>query len=72
MYHYHVGAHLAYLGLDALLRALADGKHGDDGSYADDDSQHGQETPELVVSECLQCYFEQIGEIHGLFLLFWK
>ena len=58
MYHDHVGAHLGDLLLDALLRTLADGQHGDDGGHTDDDTQHGEEGAQLVVGKGAQGYFE--------------
>ena len=58
MDHYHVGSHLADLGLDALLGALADGEHSDDGADTDNDAEHRQESSELVVAQCFQGYSE--------------
>ena len=58
MDHYHVGSHLADLGLDALLGALADGEHCDDGADTDNDAEHRQESSELVVAQCFQGYSE--------------
>jgi hypothetical protein len=34
--------------LDALLRALADGDHGNDRTYADDDAKHGKKSSQLI------------------------
>ena len=49
MNHNHVRTHFRDLLLDTSLRALADGKHGDNGCYADDDTQHGEEGAQFVV-----------------------
>ena len=65
MNHYHIGAHLADLGLNTSFRTLPDGEHGDDGGYSDDDAQHGQKASEFVVAQGFYGYFKQIGQIHG-------
>ena len=49
MNHNHVRTHFRDLLLDTSLRALADGKHGDNGCYADDDTQRGEEGAQFVV-----------------------
>ena len=58
VYHDDVRAHLRNLGLDALLRALADGQHGDDRGHADDDAQHREEGAQFVVGQGAQGYLE--------------
>ena len=68
--HDHIRPHLADLGLNAALRPLADGQHRDDRRHADDDAEHREESAQLVVTQCLDGYSEQIGEIHRLLLLF--
>ena len=49
--HDHVRAHLADLRLYTPLRTLTDGQHRDHGSHADDDTQHREESPQLVVGQ---------------------
>lgn len=49
-YHYHVRAHLRYLGAYALFRALPDGKHGNHRCHTYYDAEHRQEATHLVVA----------------------
>ena len=53
-----VGTHRRQFLADALFRALSDRHHDDDGGHADDDAQHRQERPHLVVGQSLQAYFK--------------
>jgi len=64
MNHNHVRTHFRDLLLDTSLRALADGKHGDNGCYADDDTQHGEEGAKLVVGKGAEGYFEKVCSVH--------
>ena len=56
--HNHVRPHLAYLRLDTLLRTLADGEHGDDRGDPDNNTEHRQETAQLVVCQGADGYLE--------------
>ena len=58
MYHYHVRAHFGDLLADAVLGALSDGEHGYHRRHTYDDAEHGEETAQLVVVECLEGYLE--------------
>ena len=53
-----VGAHLAEVFADALLRTLSDGHHDDDGRHADDDAKHAQEGAELVAHDGSHGHFQ--------------
>ena len=65
MNHNHVGAHLGNVGLNAALRALTDGQHGDDGGHANDDAEGRKERSHLVGKDGAERNLEQIGIIHG-------
>ena len=54
--HDHVRAHLTDLRLNALLRTLTNRQHGDHGGHTNDDTQHGEETAQFVVSQCSDRY----------------
>src|ERR1019366_545640 len=54
-FHDHVAhTHLLDIRHDLLLRACADGKHGNNCGHAEDHSQHGEERTQLVGGEVLQ------------------
>ena len=58
VYHNHIRPHLGNLRLDAVLGALADGKHSDDRCHAYDYAEHCEEAAELVVVQRLERYLE--------------
>ena len=64
VYHNHVRAHLAYLCLYAPLRALPDGKHRNHGGNADDNTEHREESAQLIVRQCAEGYFYEVCSVH--------
>ena len=61
----HVDAQFVHLLLDHAGQAVAQGQDDNDRPHADDDAQHGEQSPHLAGGEGLDGQTEGLGKIHA-------